>query len=81
MANCVSEIHQSRSPDQWHSSKGQDNPADILSLECLVSELPESWYRRPDFVGTFKSDCSQQVHVDVFVSDDDVVIRRKHGSF
>ena len=72
--SCVSEIHQSRSPDQWHPSKGQDNPA-IISLGCLVSELPESWYHRPEFFGTFKSDWSQQVHVDVFVSDDDEEIR------
>ena len=39
VANFVSEIQQSSSPDQWHHIKGQDNPADVLSQGWLVSCL------------------------------------------
>ena len=75
VANRVSEIRQSSSPNQWHHVKGQDNPADVLSRGCLVSELSESWYHGPEFAGTFKCDWPQQVHADVSVSEDDEEIR------
>lgn len=62
VANRVSIIRQSSTPDQWHHISGDCNPADILSRGCVVESLPESWVSGPpmlmDYKGKWPSDRS-----------------------
>lgn len=50
VANTVQKIRNYTNPDQWYYVKSDDNPADIASRSCSVSDLPDAWLTGPKFL-------------------------------
>ena len=49
-------IRRSSSPDQWRHVSGDQNPADVVSRGCAVSDFPDIWLNGPGFLRIFKCD-------------------------
>ena len=71
VANRVSVIRESSSPDQWHHNEGNLNPADIVSRGCLVSELPDDWNTGPAFLWTHKCNWPQGDQMNDLIDETD----------
>ena len=56
VANRVAMIRRSSSPDQWRHVSGDQNPADVVSRGCAVSDFPDIWLNGPGFLRMFKCD-------------------------
>ena len=50
VANRVQKVRDYTSPDQWYYVKSKDNPADIASRSCNVSNLTDTWFNGPRFL-------------------------------
>ena len=67
VANRVASIRDQTTPDQWRYIPTKLNPADVLSRGCSVKDLPQMWFRGPDFLRDYKSDWPK------FHFDEDVI--------
>ena len=71
VANRVSEIRQNSTPSQWRHVSGDDNPADVLSRGCCVSDMPQIWFHGPSFLSDYKSNWPVKLETPVRLSNDD----------
>ena len=55
-ANMVAMIRRSSSLDQRRHVSGDQNPADVVSRGCAVSDFPDIWLNGPAFLRMFKCD-------------------------
>ena len=56
VANHVFEIRRCTSVDQWCHINGDNNPADVVSQGCGVNDVPQLWFKGPEFLSQFKCD-------------------------
>ena len=79
VANRVSKIRQSTCADQWHFVSGRNNPADVISRGCNVSDIPQLWYGGPEYLAQFKCDWSKDTEPEVAVLDGDPELQLQQG--
>ena len=68
VANRVGTILRHTSASEWLYVPSNENPADVATKGCTVSELPESWINGPDFLKVpqeWRDRCSAEISVKV----------------
>ena len=78
-ANRVSKIRQSTCAGRWHFVSGRNNPADVISRGCNVSDIPQLWYGGPEYLAQFKCDWFKDTEPEVAVLDRDPEVHLQQG--
>ena len=76
VANRVSRIRCSTVPEQWRFISGRENPADVISRGCDVSDMPPIWSEGPSFLHQFKCYWQSECHdvVAPLTNDPEVIL-------
>ena len=62
VANRVGIVLRHSSAGQWLYVPSQENPADVTTKGCTVSDLPESWINGPDFLHHHQGEWKDRCH-------------------